>query len=82
MLVPWIILKKHYSEVVRDDGVSPTWWGFWTAMSAFNDLGLTLTPNSMMSFNKAVYPLIVMIWFIIIGNTGFPILLDASLDNV
>ena len=75
MLVPWIILKKHYSEVVRDDGVSPTWWGFWTAMSAFNDLGLTLTPNSMMSFNKAVYPLIVMIWFIIIGNTGFPILL-------
>ncbi|CAI4034299.1 hypothetical protein SMKI_10G0860 [Saccharomyces mikatae IFO 1815] len=75
MLVPWIVLKKHYNEIVKSDGVSPTWWGFWTAMSAFNDLGLTLTPDSMMSFNKAVYPLIVMIWFIIIGNTGFPILL-------
>ncbi|KOG98486.1 Trk1p [Saccharomyces eubayanus] len=75
MLVPWINLKKHYSDIVRSDGVSPTWWGFWTAMSAFNDLGLTLTPDSMMSFDKAAYPLIVMIWFIIIGNTGFPILL-------
>ncbi|CAI4043575.1 hypothetical protein SKDZ_10G0870 [Saccharomyces kudriavzevii ZP591] len=75
MLVPWIILRKYYGEIVRGDGVSPTWWGFWTAMSAFNDLGLTLTPNSMMSFDKAAYPLIVMIWFIIIGNTGFPILL-------
>ncbi|CCH59598.1 hypothetical protein TBLA_0B07820 [Henningerozyma blattae CBS 6284] len=75
MLVPWISLKPHYKKIVREDGVSPAWWGFFTAMSAFNDLGLTLTPDSMSSFNSAIYPLLVMAWFIIIGNTGFPILL-------
>ncbi|XDT33016.1 Cation transport protein [Nakaseomyces glabratus] len=75
MLLPWITHKTKYKHIVRDDGVSPGWWGFFTAMSAFNDLGLTLTPDSMSSFNRAAYPLIVMIWFIIIGNTGFPVLL-------
>lgn len=76
MLVPWINNMGNYKHIVRnEDGVSPTWWGFFTSMSAFNDLGLTLTPNSMISFNKAVYPLVTMMWFIVIGNTGFPILL-------
>ncbi|CCK73599.1 Trk1p NDAI_0G06160 [Naumovozyma dairenensis CBS 421] len=75
MLVPWICVRKHYISIVRDDGISPAWWGFFTAMSAFSDLGLTLTPDSMSSFNKAIYPLLTMAWFIIIGNTGFPILL-------
>ena len=75
MLLPWICRDSKYAHIVRGDGVSPAWWGFFTAMSAFNDLGLTLTPDSMSSFNTAVYPLVVMIWFIIIGNTGFPIFL-------
>ncbi|CCE61984.1 hypothetical protein TPHA_0B03120 [Tetrapisispora phaffii CBS 4417] len=73
-LVPWIINRKYYEHIVRADGVSPAWWGFFTAMSGFNDLGLTLTPDSMISFNAAIFPLVVLIWFIIIGNTGFPIL--------
>ncbi|CAR24025.1 Trk1p [Lachancea thermotolerans CBS 6340] len=75
MLLPWITQMKHYAKLVREDGVAPAWWGFFTAMSSFNDLGLTLTPDSMVSFNKAIYPLIVMMWFIIIGNTGFPVFL-------
>lgn len=74
-LVPWIVMHHHYGNILRSDGVSPGWWGFFTSMSAFNDLGLTLTPDSMMSFNKAPYPLIVMMIFIILGNTGFPICL-------
>ncbi|CAL9736190.1 high-affinity potassium transport protein [Monosporozyma servazzii] len=75
MLLPWICKMDHYIRVVRSGGVSPAWWGFFTAMSAFNDLGLTLTPDSMNSFSEARYPLVVMMWFIIIGNTGFPIFL-------
>ncbi|SCV03639.1 LANO_0G05358g1_1 [Lachancea nothofagi CBS 11611] len=75
MLLPWITHMDDYINLVRSDGVSPAWWGFFTSMSAFNDLGLTLTPDSMSSFNKAVYPLITMMWFIIIGNTGFPVFL-------
>lgn len=75
MLLPWILSKSEYKTLVRSDGVSPTWWGFFTSMSAFTDLGLTLTPDSMNSFQTAIYPLITMMWFIVIGNTGFPVLL-------
>ncbi|CEP64490.1 potassium ion transporter LALA0_S11e05336g [Lachancea lanzarotensis] len=75
LLLPWITRMKSYVNLVRSDGISPAWWGFFTSMSAFNDLGITLTPDSMMSFNTAIYPLVVMMWFIVIGNTGFPIFL-------
>lgn len=75
LLVPWICVNDHYREIVKAEYISPAWWGFFTAMSAFADLGLTLTPDSMNSFNEAVYPLIVMMYFIVIGNTGFPVML-------
>ena len=41
----------------------------------FNDLGFTLTPDSMVSFQKAVVPLLFGSFLIIIGNTGFPCML-------
>ena len=48
---------------------------FFTASSLFNDLGFTLTPNSMISFQDAVFPLILGSFLIVIGNTGFPCML-------
>lgn len=74
-LVPWIVSRDKYKNIVRSDGVAPAWWGFFTSMSAFADLGFTLTPDSMMSFQTTCYPIIVMMWFVVIGNTGFPVLL-------
>ena len=41
----------------------------------FNDLGFTLTPDSMISFQKAVLPLLLGSFLIVIGNTGFPCML-------
>ena len=41
----------------------------------FNDLGFTLTPDSMASFQTAVVPLLLGAFLIIIGNTGFPCML-------
>lgn len=73
--VIFINIAKGYAVKMRADGISPTWWGFFTAQSSFNDLGLTLTPNSMLTYNKSAYILIVSSFFIIIGNTGFPIIL-------
>ncbi len=70
--VPWIISKKHYKEYVDSTGVSSVWWGFFTPMSSFNDLGFTLTPDSMSSFNKTAFVLLISGFLIVIGNTGFP----------
>ncbi|KAJ4993502.1 potassium ion transporter [Stagonosporopsis vannaccii] len=74
-LTPWITRDAHYSSVVQDVGINPVWWGFFTPASMFNDLGFTLTPDSMVSFQFAVLPLLLGTFLIIIGNTGFPCML-------
>ncbi|KHJ35019.1 putative component of the trk1p-trk2p potassium transport system [Erysiphe necator] len=74
-LVPWIIRNSSFSEVVKADGQGKVWWAIFTANSAFTDLGFTLTPDSMISFQLATWPLTVMSFLITIGNTGFPIML-------
>ncbi|KAG8161872.1 hypothetical protein KVR01_008859 [Diaporthe batatas] len=74
-LTPWIINSSYYGSIVDNAGQSRAWWGIFTGSSAFMDLGFTLTPDSMNSFNTAVFPLLVMSFFIVIGNTGFPVML-------
>ncbi|EFW98663.1 potassium ion transporter [Grosmannia clavigera kw1407] len=74
-LIPWIMLSKRYGAVVDAADQGRVWWGFFTAQSSFMDLGFTLTPDSMNSFNTAVFPLLLMSFLIVIGNTGFPVML-------
>lgn len=74
-LTPWICKNATYGAVVTADGMGRPWWGVFTANSAFTDLGFTLTPDSMISFQTAIWPLLLMSFLIIIGNTGFPIML-------
>jgi potassium uptake Trk family protein len=75
IFLPWITMTKPYTTLVRANGASPAWWGFFTPMSMFTDLGFTLTPDSMISFQKATMPMLVGSFLIIIGNTGFPCML-------
>jgi hypothetical protein len=74
-MLSFIKTNDHYGGVVENAAVSRTWWGFFTANSAFMDLGFTLTPDSMGSFATAPFVLMIMWFLIIIGNTGFPVML-------
>ncbi|KAL3423036.1 trk family potassium uptake protein [Phlyctema vagabunda] len=74
-LTPWIYTHGKYGNIVKEAGQGRAWWGIFMANSAFTDLGFTLTPDSMISFNDAIWPLMLMTFLIIIGNTGFPIML-------
>ncbi|KAG9233942.1 cation transport protein-domain-containing protein [Amylocarpus encephaloides] len=74
-LLPWILKSETYGTVVTSAGQGRVWWGFFTANAAFTDLGFTLTPDSMVSFQTAIWPLLIMSFMIVIGNTGFPIML-------
>src|SRR5437773_1373552 len=83
--------SPQYGSVVTGAGQGRPWWyvknrelmlqslivlrAFFTAASMFNDLGFTLTPDSMASFRAAVFPLLLGSFLIIIGNTGFPCML-------
>ncbi|OCK77309.1 potassium transport protein TRK1/TRK2 [Lepidopterella palustris CBS 459.81] len=74
-LLPWALRDQKYVDILQSDGQSPVWWGFFTPASMFNDLGYTLTPDSMISFQTAVFPLLLGAFLIVIGNTGFPCML-------
>ena len=75
VLLPWIKHTQPWKGVVEADGQDPGWWGVFTPASMFNDLGFTLTPDSMISFQSGVLPLLFGSFLIIIGNTGFPCML-------
>ncbi|KAF4506811.1 hypothetical protein G6O67_006855 [Ophiocordyceps sinensis] len=74
-LLPFIWHDTYYGNIVEAAGVSKTWWAFFTSNVAFMDVGFTLTPDSMISFQRSEFALVVMWFFIIIGNTGFPVML-------
>ncbi|MCJ1285895.1 low affinity potassium transporter [Xylographa opegraphella] len=72
---PWIILTDTWGSIVDAAGQSRAWWGIFSAATCFNDLGFALTPDSFISFQLAVLPLLLGTILIIIGNTGFPCML-------
>jgi len=74
-LTPWILNMQSYGQIVDNAGVSRVWWAMFTSNSAFMDLGFTLTPDSMNSFNTATWPLLLLSFLVVIGNTGFPVML-------
>ncbi|CDK25510.1 unnamed protein product [Kuraishia capsulata CBS 1993] len=75
LFVPWVCKHHKYVNVLREDGIAPAWWGFYNAASTFNDLGFTLTPDSMVQFAEDTYVLLLSCFFIVVGNTGFPVFL-------
>ncbi|RCI11466.1 hypothetical protein L249_7192 [Ophiocordyceps polyrhachis-furcata BCC 54312] len=74
-LWPFILHNAFYGKVVENAHVNKTWWAFFTSNAAFMDVGFTLTPDSMISFQTSEFVLMIMWFFIIIGNTGFPVML-------
>ena len=74
-LVGWIMCNHRWGSAVEQDGIGRPWWGVFTAQSAFNDLGITLTPDSMQSFEDGEFPLLLMSFLILVGNTAFPCML-------
>ncbi|KAG6016102.1 hypothetical protein E4U54_002302 [Claviceps lovelessii] len=73
--LPFILHNNYYGQIVETDGVSRTWWAFFTSNSAFMDVGFTLTPDSMIPFNTSEFTLMISWFFILIGNTAFPVML-------
>ena len=67
-----VVGQLHDAYTYMSDRLSR---GIFTPATCFNDLGFALTPDSMISFQLAVLPLLLGAFLIIIGNTGFPCML-------
>ncbi|KAK1589954.1 cation transporter [Colletotrichum navitas] len=75
-LLPWILhAPSKYIAWLADNGQSQTWWAFYSAQTMVNNLGFTLTPDSMITFRDATWPMLVMTFLAFAGNTCYPILL-------
>ncbi|CAH0044433.1 unnamed protein product [Clonostachys solani] len=79
-LLPWIKYSDaKYRDYLKECAVSETWWAFYSAQTMFNNLGLTLTPDSMVSFRDAEWPMVIMSFLSFAGNTCYPIFLRLSI---
>ncbi|KAK7973599.1 hypothetical protein PG989_015447 [Apiospora arundinis] len=75
-LVPWIHrAPAKYTEWLAECGQDKTWWAFYSAQTMVDNLGFTLTPDSMITFRDATWPLLVMTFLAFAGNTLYPVLL-------
>lgn len=79
LIAPWAQVTKTYSNVFESNAVNRVWWGIFLAQSAFNNVGLTLTPDSLISFVGARYLLTISTFVMIIGYSGFPCMLRLML---
>ncbi|GFF44450.1 cation transporter, putative [Aspergillus udagawae] len=75
-LVGWVQhANPKYREYLAECGQGNIWWAFYSSQTMIDNLGFTLTPDSMVSFQDATFPLIVMSFLAYAGNTLYPCLL-------
>ncbi|KAJ5297068.1 uncharacterized protein N7443_007961 [Penicillium atrosanguineum] len=75
-LVGWILHSdSRYRDYLAECGQGDVWWGFYSSQTMISNLGFTLTPDSMVHFQDATFPLIVMSFLAFAGNTCYPCLL-------
>jgi Trk-type K+ transport system membrane component len=79
-LIPWITRDSNYGNIVNTDGINRPWWAIFTTASLYSNVGdysfsnglivgFTLTPDGMISFQQAVFPLLLLSFVMI---AGFP----------
>ncbi|KAE8158824.1 cation transport protein-domain-containing protein [Aspergillus tamarii] len=75
-LVGWIqYAGPKYRDYLKECGQNHIWWAFYAAQTMANNLGFTLTPDSMVSFQDATFPMLIMTFLAYAGNNLYPVLL-------
>ncbi|KAJ5554281.1 hypothetical protein N7513_004240 [Penicillium frequentans] len=68
-------IARNKAALARSNGLDPWWVGFFFAISAFNNSGMSVLDANMVPFKKSTYMLITMGLLILAGNTCYPIFL-------
>ncbi|KAG5296781.1 potassium transporter [Histoplasma ohiense] len=72
-LLGWILHSDpKYRKYLQECAQSPVWWAFYSSQTMISNLGFTLTPDSMISFRDAEWPMILMSVLAYVGNTFYP----------
>ncbi|EAW24797.1 putative potassium uptake transporter [Aspergillus fischeri NRRL 181] len=72
-LVPWIQhADPKYRDYLKECGQGNVWWALYTSQTMVDNLGFTLTPDSMISFRDAAFPMFIMSFLAYAGHTMYP----------
>ncbi|KAJ4306956.1 low affinity potassium transporter [Collariella sp. IMI 366227] len=72
-LLPWIHnAPAKYTDWLAEMAQGKTWWAFYTAQTMVNNLGFTLTTDSMLTFRDATWPMLVTTFLAYAGETFYP----------
>ncbi|KAH7110050.1 cation transport protein-domain-containing protein [Dactylonectria estremocensis] len=75
-LVGWIqTANPKYKDYLQSVGQDKNWWAFYSAQTMVDNLGFTLTPDSMITFRDAGFPMFIMSFLAFAGNTLYPVFL-------
>ncbi|KAK4122740.1 potassium transporter [Parathielavia appendiculata] len=75
-LLPWIHrAPAKYTDWLAEQRQDKTWWAFYSAQTMVNNLGFTLTADSMITFRDATWPMLVMTFLAYAGETFYPVVL-------
>ncbi|KAJ3537159.1 hypothetical protein NM208_g6428 [Fusarium decemcellulare] len=79
-LVGWIqTANPKYKEYIDSTGQNRNWWAIYSAQTMVDNLGFTLTPDSMISFRDAKFPMLLMSLLAFAGNTLYPVFLRLTI---
>lgn len=67
--------KMHPGLTTNGEHLNIGWWSFFHVISAFTNTGMSLNYDSLTEFLTDPFVLIILALMVIMGNTGFPILL-------
>ncbi|EEU35272.1 uncharacterized protein NECHADRAFT_54501 [Fusarium vanettenii 77-13-4] len=75
-LIGWIqTANPKYTDYLESIGQDKNWWAIYSAQTMVDNLGFSLTPDSMISFRDAKFPMILMSFLAFAGNTLYPVFL-------
>ncbi|THC96377.1 hypothetical protein EYZ11_004148 [Aspergillus tanneri] len=72
-LIGWIqYANPKYRNYLDECGQNHIWWAIYSGQTMVDNLGLTLTPDSMVSFQDATFPMLIMSFLAYAGHTLYP----------
>ncbi|KAJ3492850.1 hypothetical protein NLG97_g5107 [Lecanicillium saksenae] len=75
-LVGWVqYANPKYTNYLAEMGQDKNWWAFYSSQTMISNLGFTLTPDSMITFRDAGWPMFIMSFLAFAGNTLYPVFL-------
>jgi len=77
-MIPWILRDSYYGGIVDADAINRPWWAIFTTASFYanvgrifqdrSDEGYALTPDGMISFQQATFPVLIFDVVMIAGS--------------